>query len=370
MPGEYKVAVIGSTGRGNYGHGIDTVWKQIPQCKVVAVADDQEAGRKTVQERLAAPASYADYREMLEKERPDIVAIGPRWIDRHAEFVLTAAERGCHIYMEKPFCRTLAEADAIVSTCQRKHVKLAIAHQTRYCPVLARVKKLIGEGLIGQVLELRARGKEDARGGAEDLWVLGSHLMNMMQVLAGDPKACQSWIFKAGQPATSQDIFPGNEGLGPLIGDQIQATYQFADGVLGQIGSRKAMGGSPSRFGIQVFGSKGIVELFPGYLQRAYLLPDAGWSPGRSKSNWVPISSAGVDAPEPVKEGGLEAGNAVAVRDLLQAIERDREPLCNAEAGRMTIEMILAVFESYRLKQQVALPLKTRDRHPLEQMPF
>ena len=42
----YRVAVIGHTGKGNYGHGIDTVWLKVPQCEIVAVADADEKGSR------------------------------------------------------------------------------------------------------------------------------------------------------------------------------------------------------------------------------------------------------------------------------------------------------------------------------------
>ena len=106
MPDKLRVGVIGRTGKGNYGHGLDTVWTDVPQCEVVAVADEQEAGRREAQKRTKAPVAYADFREMLDKERLNIVAVAPRWIDQHREMALAAAEHGCHIYMEKPFVPT------------------------------------------------------------------------------------------------------------------------------------------------------------------------------------------------------------------------------------------------------------------------
>ncbi len=52
MSEPYRVAVIGSSGRGNYGHGMDTVWQNITQAKIVAVADDQPEGLAKAMERL------------------------------------------------------------------------------------------------------------------------------------------------------------------------------------------------------------------------------------------------------------------------------------------------------------------------------
>ena len=51
----------------------------------------------------------------------------------------------------------------------------------------------------------------------------------------------------------------------------------------------------------------------------------------------------------------------LAVKDLLSAIENDREPECNVDEGRATVEMISAVFESHRVGGPVSIPLKTRE---------
>ncbi len=364
MPRTFRVAIIGSTGKGNYGHGIDTVWKAIPEAEIVALADDDAQGRAAGVARTGAKTGYADYREMLDRERPEVVAIGPRWVNRHFEMVMACAERGCHIFMEKPFCRTLAEADRLVRQCEMSHVKLAIAHQTRYSPTTAAVQKLIAAGTLGTLLELRARGKEDQRGGAEDLWVLGSHLMNLMQCFAGDAATCCATLASQGRPVVKADVVEGKEGLGPLAGDQVDARFDFAGGVVGYFASHRQQAGTPSRFALQLFGSKGVVEVLPGYLEPAWFLPDASWSPGRSGAKWVAVSSAGLGVAEPLKPGGLHAGNVAAVQDLLAAIGAQRQPLCDVYAARATIEMIMAVFESHRTGGPVSLPLENR-QHPL-----
>jgi predicted dehydrogenase len=367
MPAMYRVAVIGSTGRGDYGHGLDTVWKEVSAARVIAVADEDEKGRAQALERTGAEKGYADYREMLDREKPDVVAVGPRWIDRHHELVMACVERGMHVYMEKPFCRTLAEADAIVKACEMTHSKLAIAHQTRYCPIIPVVQKMIADGTLGDVIELRARGKEDQRGGAEDLWVLGSHMMNLMKVFGGEPQSCFARLTLKGRPVTRADLKEGNEGLGPLAGDGVNAMYGFANGATGYFASHRGLGGSPPRFGVQIFGTKGIVEYLSGYMPHVHFLPDPGWCPGRSGKKWLKVSSAGIDKKEPLPGGGNAQGNVVAVKDLLAAIEENRQPLCNVYEARTTIEMIMGVFESHRQAKPVAVPLENR-RHPLEML--
>src|SRR5262249_61097697 len=107
MAKTYRVAIIGSTGRGDYGHGIDVAWKEIPQAEIVALADDDEKGRAAAVERTGAKAAYSDYRQMIEKEKPQIVSICQRRIDRHHEMIIACDQGGIHVFIEKPVCRKL-----------------------------------------------------------------------------------------------------------------------------------------------------------------------------------------------------------------------------------------------------------------------
>ena len=297
---KYRVGVIGHTGRGNYGHGQDTVWLQIPETEIVAVADADEAGRAKALARLRCGKGYADYRQMLDEAKPDVVSVCQRHLDQHLDMVLACAERGIHIYMEKPMCRTLAEADAMVAACEKRNVKLALGFQTRYAPRVHTVKRLIEEGAIGDLVEMRARGKEDGRGGGEDMWVLGSHLFNMIDFFTADPRWCFARVWQAGHPITADDVSEGNEGIGPLAGDNIQALFGYEDGVVATFGSRK--NGIPKegegRFGLRIYGTAGVFDLTTGYMAPVYCLPSSRWAAAGSKEKWVEVSSEGIGLPE------------------------------------------------------------------------
>lgn len=356
-----RVGIIGRTGKGDYGHAVDVAFTKLPNVDIVALADEDENGRAAGQQRTRAKRVYADFREMLAKEKLDVVAICQRWIDQHHEMILAAAEAGCHVYMEKPFCRTLAECDSAVEALKKRTLKLGIAHSSQYSPVLDVVKSLIGNGEIGDVLELRGRGKEDHRGGGEDLWVLGSHIFGLMRSLAGgNATSCTARVTHQGRAVTKADVVAGPEGIGPLAGDNVQARYSFSSGAYGHFGSRRGMAGRPARFAIQVFGSKGIIEVESGYLTKAYLLRDSSWSPGRSGRSWEPVTSAGVGRPEPRTDGTYEGGHIAAIKDLIDSIKQDRPTRCSAEDCRSIIEMISAVFESHRVGGPIALPMATR----------
>ncbi len=356
-----RVGIIGRTGKGDYGHGVDVAFTKLSNVDIVALADENQEGRATAQKRTNPKRGYADFREMLAKEKLDVVAICPRWIDQHHDMIVAAAQAGCHIYMEKPFCRTLAECDSAIKELQKRNLKLGIAHVSQYSPVLEVVKSLIENGEIGKVLEFRARGKEDQRGGGEDLWVLGSHMFGLMRSLAGgNATSCTAIVTHQGNRVTKSEVVTGAEGLGPLAGDNVQARYSFPGGAYGHFASRRGMAGNPWRFAIQVFGSKGIIEMESGYLAKAYILRDSSWSPGRSGKSWEPITSAGIGKAEPRTDGSYEGGHIAAINDLIDSVKHNRPTKCSAEDCRSIIEMIAAVFESHRVNGTIELPMATR----------
>jgi predicted dehydrogenase len=358
-----RAAVIGRTGHGDYGHGMDEAWVGVPGVELVAVADDNKMGLAKTAAKLKLSKAYADYRQMLDEEKPDVVAIGPRWVDQHRDMVVAAAERGIHMYLEKPLCRTLAEADEMVAACERTHAKLAIAHITRYSPRLPVVKEMLASNRIGRILELRGRGKEDPRGGSEDLWVLGPHIMDLMRTFGGDPTWCFGTVLQEGRPITKGDLSEGAEGLGPLAGDAVAAVYGMPGAANAFFASQRKASGSKSRFGLQILGTEGILEMTTGYLPSVKYLADPSWSPGQTGTKWQNVSSAGLGKPEPLENDPHE-GNRRAVLELLAAIRENRQPQGSIYDARAAIEMIVAVFESQRVKGPVSLPLATR-QNPL-----
>jgi len=367
---KYRVAVIGRTGRGNYGHGLDVVWKDIPQAEIVAVADEDARGRNAAAKRLKVDKAYADYREMLEKERPEIVSVAPRWLDCHRDMAVACAEFGANVFLEKPMCRTLTEADEIVAAFEKKDLKLAIAHQRRYSPTTARIKEALEQGKLGDLLELRGRGKEDKRGAGFDLMCLGTHTMDLMRLFAGEPQWCFAEVRSNGKRVTKDDVHQGREGYGPIAGDEINAMYRFGGFAVGYFSSHRARHGVSERWGLRLFGSKGIITVGQGGKEprTSWFIDDPTWQPGRSKAQWQQITSNGIGKPETIDDvESHERGNRLIAMDLIHAIETDTQPKGSMYDARAALEMILAVYESHRVNRPVILPLANRE-HPLSRL--
>src|SRR5688572_23039866 len=186
----YRACVIGHTGRGNYGHDLDLSFRRMSRVTLTAVADPDEKGRLEAVRRTGAARGYADYREMIRNEKPDIVAICPRHVEHRLDMVTAAAEAGAHTFVEKPIALSLEEADAMLAVAEKHRTKMVVSHSIRLHPTVLHAKKLVDDGLIGELLEVRTRGKEDHRAGGEDLMVHGPHTFGLMRLYAGDALWC------------------------------------------------------------------------------------------------------------------------------------------------------------------------------------
>jgi predicted dehydrogenase len=361
-----RVAVIGRTGRGDWGHAIDELWRDVPGTALVAVADESDQGLAAALNRagLDPSAGYRDWRRMLSTVRPDIVVLCMRHVDCHAEMAIAAAEGGARgIFLEKPFVRSPAEADAVIAACTRAGAKLAVAFVNRHSPTYGVVRELIESGRIGTVLELRGRGKEDHRGGGEDLWVLGSHVLDLMADLGGTPQWCTAVVTAGGRTVTQADAIDGPEGIGPVAGDAIAAMFGLADGPVGHFASVRDAGLKQPNFGLTVVGSGGAIHLRPDFVPHAYLREAPLWRVDRPVP-WKPIGPAGVEQGLPETDVDRAAERAAwgrrAAADLVDAILTDREPETGMYAGRATVEMIAAIFASSLSGRRVDLPLTDR----------
>src|SRR4029434_9839196 len=88
----WRVGVIGHTGRGDYGHGLHTMWLAVPETQIVGIADADSKGLEAARKKGGEAPGFADYRQMLAETKPEIVAVCPRHVDQHHEMILAAIE--------------------------------------------------------------------------------------------------------------------------------------------------------------------------------------------------------------------------------------------------------------------------------------
>ncbi len=367
MATTYRAAVIGRTGRGNYGHKIHRAYEGMSNVQIVAIADPDPDGRQQAAKETGAEHLYADYREMLEAEHLDLVNVCPRQPDCHEEMVVAAAESGVKgIICEKPFARTLEEADRMIEACERNGVKLAVNHR-RARPDERHTKSLVEQGAIGQLQVMRGYGTQDHRSGAQDLIVLGTHCLDEFLYFAGaDVAWAQGHVTQDGREVGLEDVREGDEEVGLLAGNRVSAYYAFKNGVAAHFESlpgRKSRGDSPAPFRVELFGTEGIIVV--GESLSRY--PHGLWTPWRTDGQWEKIilekAEKGPDDGFKLSaDGGVALVQTIAI-ELIAAIEEDREVVnvSSGRDGRAALEMIMAVHESHRQGRRVPFPMENRE---------
>lgn len=317
----YRVAIIGCGGISRrHARG----FRDQPGCELVAGADVKTENAAKLAAEFEIPRTYTDHRALLEKERPDLVAICT-WPGTHAEIVIAAAAAGAvGVLCEKPACLSLEEADAMIAACLRAETCLAIAHHHRFGRANTTARRLIAAGAIGVPTLLR---------GGTDGGLLnnGTHFIDTCRYLLGDPAA--RWVMGQVERRT----------------DRYERGHPIEDRCLGLVGLE---GGArllvesdmPPDWpgGCFVYGTEGTLRLEESGLS----LQNAEGSGWRS----VPLD---------------EETNQH--QELIAWVEGGPESRQSARLARPTTEIMMALYESARSRALVTLPLPST-RSPLHLM--
>jgi predicted dehydrogenase len=309
----------------------------VPSTTVVAAADIDATRRASLCRRWGVPRGYGDYREMIEKEKPDIVSVctGQKL---HAEIAIFAAEHGVRgIYCEKAMCSSMAEADAMVAALEHHSVAFNVGVNRRFAGLFTTARRMIAEGEFGNVKWAQFTGN--------DLLMHGySHAFDAICYLLGDPPA--RWI--AGQVAP----YRGSTGaaLACCYDPETNrwdrdpggcwATIAFEGGAMGQAANPTGM----PMYEWQVVGTKGVLHI-RDYGEKVV------WRRGD-----------GYDKPEtPFPEYPPKSPTVALIEDLVRGMETGEPTAANARVSRAVTELCLANAESHiRGGVAVELPLANR----------
>ena len=122
-----------------------------PDAELVAIADPDEAHRSRAAEVFAPPATYGDYRVMLEAEQLDGVVVAVPHT-RHFEIALDALRRGLHVLLEKPMVLTSDHARELLRTAAEHDRQIVVGYPWHYNEQVNRARDWIASGAIGKLL--------------------------------------------------------------------------------------------------------------------------------------------------------------------------------------------------------------------------
>lgn len=309
-----------------YSHAAGYV--AVESTELVAVSDVVQEKVEAIQKRYNVPRSYTDYREMIEKEQPDIVSIATR-PGTHMEMTIFAAEHNVKgIYCEKPLCCSMKEADAMVEACEKRGVKFNYGTQRRYIDLYHGMRMLIENGELGNVQCVIA----ECRAGAAQ-WT-HTHTSDMLMYLAGDPEV----EFVQGTAITKDEDWQDDRlEMDPGV---TSGYVKFRNGVHGYI----VAGGA---YEFEVLGDKGRTRTLNNGL---------GGQLWKAQGQW------NVQGEVPFPDVKIESGTVRCIEDLVAAIKADRETQGNIYLARRSQEIILGIIESHR-QGGMRIPLPMENRH-------
>lgn len=126
-----------------------------PQADIVGVADEDLNRVAPTADRFGIPAErrYTDFRRCLEETRPDIVLLCPA-TGKHGDYVEAVAPFGVNVLMEKPMAASLQDADRMIRALTQTGKTLVINWPLAWYPPHVTTKRLLDEGVIGDVIEV------------------------------------------------------------------------------------------------------------------------------------------------------------------------------------------------------------------------
>jgi predicted dehydrogenase len=226
---------------------------RLPGVKVVSAADINPENLAAFQAEFGLTSGFTDYREMLAREKPDIVGICT-YVGLHAEMILACIRAGVRIILsEKPFVSSPAEFKAVSEAVAASGVVLGIAHIRRFAPCFEKARDLVRSGALGDPV-MMGGGL-----GGWDLSEFGSHWIDLMRFLRDDLPV--SYVM--GQ-ARVRDL----RGYGHAMEDHALAYFEFADGCRGVVDGGRSFAppeGSPfpqrPGWDIHVLGTRGMLAI-------------------------------------------------------------------------------------------------------------
>ena len=296
---------------------------------------------------------YTDYREMLDREKLDLVSIcTPASI--HLEMVSQAAERRPRVIVcEKPLALSLGEADAILANCERARCHLVACHQRRFEARYVKAMEIIRSGVIGEVTFLRTWGG--------DLFEGSDHVIDLMRFFVQDDAVCRvaGQVEFADPPAQLYGHLSEYAAVGYIV---------FAGGASGLL-CASALAPRERLYGFEIFGTEGTMEVSPMPHPIAYPSPSWVRVKGRGDANWLHIEAPdmllGTPSKKLLQRGSIEYFWLDCWRGLMESVihtaETGQDGPCSGAGARADIEIIIAIHVSARLRRAIEFPVTIMD---------
>ncbi|MDP6038281.1 MAG: Gfo/Idh/MocA family oxidoreductase [Candidatus Latescibacteria bacterium] len=345
---------------------------------LIAVCDPDEEKAQQAADRWGAAHCYQDVQDMLGRSDIDAVSICTP-PNLHCEHAIQAAQAGVHILCEKPMAPTIEECGRMIEAAKEHQVKLMVGFMKRFNPAFEEIKRIIDEGLIGDVFHLDVHWEFATNVAARMKRGGGAHWRMMDKAVKGgvfqDHGSHYIDLFRWWTGSEVVQVTGETLRISPLVANEDHSVgmLKMKSGALGLIEtSRNAHSISPLRH-----------EEGPGLLEYGYIYGTEGgvvfdalpWDAKELPFVKVYTNGGKEDGyrgwrsprlPRVVRQpGGVMSPNENdtywfkrEIDHFVDCILNDVEPLVTGDDGRKAIEVINAVYLSALGGEKVKLPLE------------
>ncbi|KKO54627.1 Gfo/Idh/MocA family protein [Paenibacillus sp. DMB20] len=285
--------------------------------------------------KASGAKAYADWKQMLETERPETVAVClPTYL--HKVFVLELAKRGLHIICEKPTALTLEDAREMEAVCKEQGVRLFIGHVVRFFPNYRDAVDQVRAGQIGEAKMAHFKRHGSYPQGA-DLWYhdhakSGGVILDMM---IHDIDYAR-WLFGEVESVYASVTDPSLSGM-----EYAQATLKFKSGAIANL---TGFWGYPGPFTTQfeIAGDQGIIRYDSTQVQSLDL-------------KTAVQEDTAEDAVQVPSSPTVHDPYYIEIQHFIECIQRGTEPLVSVEDACRAVEIALACDRSAKTGQPVRM---------------
>jgi predicted dehydrogenase len=319
-------------------------------------------------------ASYeTDWRRLVERDDVDVVDICTPG-DSHAEIALAALAAGKHVLCEKPLANSVAEAEEMTAAAEeaaRSGVRSMVAFNYRRVPALALARRLIAEGRLGRIHQVRAQYLQDwlvdpefplawrlrkDRAGSGALGDLGAHSVDAAQYLTGQRVASvgallETFVAERPLPASASGLSgtASTERGAVTVDDAALFTARFDGGAIGVFEATRFATGHKNAMRIEISGSAGSLS-FDAEAMNELAFHDRGEDPDSSGFRRILVT----EPTHPYLDAWWPPGHLLGyehtfthqVRDLVHAIAGGTDPQPSFADGLRVQRVLAAVEES------------------------
>lgn len=292
---------------------------------------------------------YLDYHEMLDREKPELVAIATE-SGKHAAIAFDCIEAGCNVIIEKPIALSLKDADEIIKKANEKGVKVCTNHQNRFNKSIQKIRDAVEKERFGRMFY----------GTAHIRWCRDWEYYSRA-------KWRGTWEQDGG--ALMNQCIHNIDLLRWMMGDEIEEVVGMADRLNHDYIEAEDLGIALIRFKNGAYGIiEGTTDIYPKNLEETlYLFGEKGTVKAGGQSvnrieEWH--FSDSLDLPEQVIREFCENppdiygfGHTPLYADMIKAIEKDTDPYVDGAAGRRALELVLAIYKSAINREIIKFPL-------------